>query len=99
MNTDVYKMDLSRPIEAHGETTSELTLRDPESDALDGIDISIGPKGLTFDLGAMPRIVAAAAGIPPSSARKIPLRDMLRHTVPIISFFGLDIQATGGTSE
>ena len=92
-----YRMSLSRPIEAHGETVEELVLKDPNSAALDGIEIVIGPKGLRLDMGAMPGLIAAMAGIPPSAARKIAMRDTLSHMMGILGFLGIDTQATGSS--
>jgi len=90
-----YTMDLTRPIEAHGEEVHRLTLRDPDSGALDGVFVTFGPGGMKIDVGAMVKLVAAAADIPPSSARKIPMRDLFTHFVGLLGFFGIDIQATG----
>ena len=92
-----YTMELSRPIQAHGEELSTLTLRDPDSGALDGVFVTLGPGGMKIDVGAMVKLVAAAADIPPSSARKIPMRDLFAHFMGLLGFFGIDIQATGET--
>ena len=92
---NVYTMELSRPIPAHGEEVSELTLRDPVSGALEGVELTLGPGGLKIDLGAMLKIVASAADIPLSSARKIPMRDLLANFTGILDFFGVDIRTTG----
>ena len=94
---NTYAMDLSRPITAGDEEKSELTLRDPESGALEGIEITLGPNGLRIDMGAMPKLISAMAGIPPSSARKIAMRDTLRHMMGIMSFLGIDTRQTGGS--
>lgn len=97
MSDDVYRMDLTRPVEAHGETHSDLELRDPDSGALDGVKFTYGPDGLTINMGDMPRLISAAAGIPLSSARTIRMGDIIRHAAPILSFFGTDTPTTGGS--
>ena len=45
----------------------------------------------------MPRLISASAGIPLASAKKIRMSDTLRHMMPILDFFGLDIPQTGET--
>ena len=95
MTGDTYEMKLSKPIEAHGEQVSTLTLRDPESGMLDGVEITIGPHGLRLDLGAVVKVIGAAADIPTSASRKIPMRDIFSNLEGILSFLELDIRTTG----
>ena len=90
-----YTMELSRPIEAHGEEVRTLILRDPDSGALDGVEVTLGPGGLKLDLGALVKVIGVAASIPPSSARKIPMRDLFAHFAGIMDFFGVDTRGTG----
>lgn len=97
MSSNAYTMELSRPIQVDGEDVSVLTLGDPVSGALGGLDLTLGPKGLTFNVGQLIDVIAAAANIPPSSAKKIPMRDLLSHMTSILGFFGIDIPKTGGS--
>ncbi len=92
---DCYVMDLSRPIEALGEKLTEVTLKDPGIGGLKGIEAAFGPKGMTIDLGSMPKLISEAGNIPLSSANTISLRDLGRHLLPIMGFFGADTPPTG----
>ena len=68
---------LSRPIEAHGEQVTQLTLSEPTIGVLDGVHLDVGLDGrVRLDLGDLHRLVAGMAGIPPSSARQIRITDM-----------------------
>lgn len=86
--TESYTMKLTRPIEAHGEELTELQIRDPDAAALKGVMAAIGPDGLKFDVGDVLKIIAAGAGIPPSSAEKMSMKDVLTNTKGILGFFG-----------
>ena len=97
MAENTYTMELSRPIDAHGERVQTLTLRDPVSGALDGVEITLGAGGVKIDMGALVRVIAAAADIPPSSAKQIPMRDLFSHFGGVLAFFGLDTQETGAS--
>ncbi len=78
---------LSKPIHAHGETVSDLTLNAPTLGALDGIELSVGPDGtVKFNLGDISKLVANMTGIPPSSAAQISLADVGKLVEPIQSF-------------
>lgn len=92
---ETYVMDLSKPIGALGERVTRLTLRDPGSGALEGIEVALGRGGLRFDVGALVKIIAAAANVPHASAKEIPMKDLLKHFEGILVFFGADTQATG----
>ena len=92
---NTYTMELSRPIEAHGEQVSELTLRDPDSGALFQLDVTLGSGGLTINLGSISKVIASAAGIPPSSAKQILMRDVFANLQGIMDFFGVDTRVTG----
>lgn len=89
---DVYIMDLSRPIEAHGEELTEIRIGDPDAKALKGISIAFGPDGVKLDMGALLQVISSAGGIPPSAAETIKMRDVLRHTKDLLVFFGIAIQ-------
>lgn len=84
---------LSEPIKVHGEMASSLTLDgNPTLEDMKGVRVKFGEGGFDFDVGDLPRLIAPLAGIPPSSAKKICLRD-LREIVPVImDFFGLSLE-------
>ena len=92
---DVYVMDLTKPIDVMGDKVSEITLTDPGIGALKGNEAAFGPKGMTIDLGSLPNLIAEAGNIPLSSANKISLRDLGRHLLPMMGFFGADTPPTG----
>lgn len=79
---DSYVMKLSRPIEAHGETLSELVLTHPKAGKL---------RGVTFDnsVGDILTLIEAGANIPPVAADEILLPDVLSHSKAITAFFGI----------
>ena len=80
---------LRTPIEAHGETLSELVLSEPTLGVLDGVHIEIGASGgVRLDLGDLHRVVAGMAGIPPSSARHIRMADMAPLARAVMDFLG-----------
>ena len=95
LRPDHYLMKLSRPITAHGDEVSELEIRDPGIGGLKGIQASFGPQGMTIDLGSMPKLISEGAGIPLSSANAIAMKDLGRHLMPIMAFFGADTPPTG----
>ena len=78
---------LRTPIEAHGETVSELTLSEPTLGVLDGVHVEIGTSGgVRIDLGNLHRLIAGMAGIPPSSARQIRVTDMAPLARAVMDF-------------
>ena len=88
---------LSAPIQAHGETVSELTLREPTLGMLDDVHLFVGSAGeLRVNLGDLHRVVAGMAGIPPSAARAISLRDLGEIGPALAGFFGLSLGTGDG---
>lgn len=85
---------LSKPITAHGEEISELTLRDAGIGALEGVKATLSDTGLGIDLGDLPKVIARLADIPPSSARTISLRDLSKLVPEVFDFLG-GTQPTG----
>lgn len=70
---------LKHPIEAHGETITEIKLGELEVGALDGIVLEIrGTGSVKVDLACVHLLLANAAKIPPSAARKIKISDVLQ---------------------
>lgn len=94
-------MKLSRPIQAHGETLTELTLREPT-----GKDIrtagapykmeftASGGQLMHIDTEAVARLISALAGIPPSSVDQLTAKDFNAAQAEVISFFGDAVPAT-----
>lgn len=83
------EIELSRPIEAHGETVSVLKLSDPDLGALEDIRISVNGEGaVQLDLGDVQKLVANMADIPRSAAKSISLRDAPKLLAAVKDFFG-----------
>ena len=80
---------LRTPIEAHGETVSELTLAEPTLGVLEGVRLEVGASGgVHVDLGDLHRLVAGMAGIPPSVARRIRVTDLAPLAGAVMDFLG-----------
>ena len=89
---------LSRPVQAHGETLTELTLTEVDLGALEGVNLVIDQDGkLQIDLGDLHRLIAGMANIPPSAAKRILIKDALAGKEAIADFFGISLP-TGGSS-
>lgn len=82
---------LQAPIEAHGETLVELTLRRPtvqEVRAIKALPYKIDKSeevGLDMDIAA--KYIAVCAGIPPSSVNQLDLVDLNALSWAVASFF------------
>lgn len=87
-NADTVTVNLTRPIQAHGETVTELRLRPPVMGDLRGITLG----QITGEF--LVTMTARLAGIPPSSAEQIHFSDVPAVAAAISSFFG-DAPATG----
>ena len=86
---------LSTPIIAHDKQIRELVLTDPDIGALQGVTLSLIAQAddslaMQVNLAALPRAIAACAGIPPSSAATIKLRDFKRIWPAVLDFLDLD---------
>lgn len=89
------KVILKKPIQAHGETVKELTFQEPTLGVLDDIQLTVTGSGeVRINLGDVKNIVAALAGIPPSSAAQISLGDT-KQMVPVIMGFFEEFLPTG----
>ena len=90
-------LTLTRPIRVGGEDVSELTLNEPTLGMLDGVALRITAEGeLNIDLGAIRVLLGKMAGLPPSSAANITIKDALRAKDVIADFFD-DFLPTGQT--
>ena len=81
-------LTLDKPIKAHGEEITRIELREPDIGTLDGIKTG-GKNG--FNLGYIAIIIARLGDIPPSAAKKIPLRKLLSVKRQIESFFDVSL--------
>lgn len=93
---------LSAPIEAHGETLQELTLREPNGKDLRtiGMPYRIGAEdgSITVDAGVVARHISALAGVPLSAVDKMPAGDWGAALSAVLGFFGM-APAGGSTPE
>ena len=81
---------LSKPIVAHGEELSELTLEEPTLGALDKVHVVADGEGtVRIDLGDVHRLIASMAGIPPTAARGILIKDIAGCLEEMMRFLGL----------
>lgn len=94
MNDDAKEtvLELSRPIEAHGETIHQITIREPavkDLKAMDAVDGDIA-KGVV--------LLAQVARIPPSSVEAMLATDFTRASEALADFLTAP-PPTGGTSS
>lgn len=64
---------LSRPVPAHGRTFSEITIREPTLEDLERTELT----GLQNPAVILRQVLASCAGLPPSSVKRLPVRDVL----------------------
>lgn len=94
---------LSKPVKAHGEDVSELTLREPTTkDVRDlgfpyAIDIE-GQSRLIFDANVVAKYVVKLAGVPMSSVDQLQLPDFQALQGVVQGFFGRS-EADGDANE
>lgn len=70
---------LKHPIDAHGEKITEIKLGELEVGALEGIELEIRGNGsVKIDLACVHLLLANAAQIPPSAAKKIKISDVMQ---------------------
>ena len=79
---------LDKPIKAHGQDVTRIELTEPDIGTLDGIKTG-GKDG--FNLGYIAVLISRLGGIPPSSAKKIPLRKLVAVKEQFESFFGVSL--------
>ena len=86
-------MKLLKPIQAHGETVTELTFREPT-----GADItrngfpfkyseSLDGQVRLFDAAVITKFIADLAGVPPSSVAQMTVVDYTRSMGHVVGFF------------
>ena len=95
---ETVTIPLSRPIEAHGEIVNEIQLAQVDLGALEGIDLVVTEQGsIRINLGDLHKLIAQMANIPPSSAKRLLIKDMVTAKAAIADFFGFSLP-TGGSS-
>ena len=84
---------LSTPIEAHGETLSALTLREPIGKDIRTLGmpyrISTEDGSIIVDTGVVARYVSGLGGIPLSAVDKMPPGDWAGGMSAVLGFFGM----------
>lgn len=103
--SESQKFTLIKPIKAHGEEITELTLREPDGD--DVIELGypylvLMQAGDSVGVDIRARVVysyvSRLAGIPLSSAKQIKLSDMAVLQGVVMGFFGEGLALTKETS-
>lgn len=88
---DAVTLDLSKPIKAHGDEVTKLTLRELEpADILacgNPIVVLAEEGGFRFDQKVMHRLMARVCGVPPSSLEQMSLADYMRLQNLVTGFF------------
>ena len=88
---------LSEPIRVGGEEVTELTLRKPTVDMLQGTKLAVtGDGGLLVDADVVMKVFSKLADIPPSSVKQISGDDYMRMVEVYTRFFGKSLE-TGET--
>lgn len=94
MSTDVI-VPLSKPIKAHDEELSQLTLREPTTEEVmeEGYPFLVvtsktGDSGVELRPKVVARYVMKLSGIPLSSVKQLSVPDLQRCQVAVMGFFG-----------
>ena len=86
-------VNLAAPVEAHGETLTELTLREPTGKDIRsfGMPFRIGAEdgSIVIDSAAMHRYIAGLAGLPPSAVDRMTPTDWQAAMAAVLGFFGM----------
>jgi len=96
------EIKLSAPIMAHNENIHVLEMREPTFDEVEnlGFPFTINSEGgFKIDSGAAFKYIPLLAGIPRSSAQKIPLRDLFKISMSIMGFFTASETATDSADD
>jgi hypothetical protein len=89
---------LSKPIEAHGNTLSELKLREPTGRDLRtcGVPYRLGAdESMQIEASVMHRMIAQLAQVPPSAVDQLSASDWQEAATVVLGFFG---PATGSSA-
>ena len=89
--------ELSEPIRVGGEEVTELTLRKPTVDMLQGTKLAVtGDGGLLIDADVVMKVFGKLANIPPNGVKQISGDDYMRMVEVYTRFFGSSLP-TGET--
>ena len=83
-------IQLTKPITAHGEEVSELTLREmTPGDVIEcGYPIAFDGSVVTPQMGPVAKLIARLSGIPPSSVRQMGMPDYNAAMGAVLGFLG-----------
>lgn len=86
-------LSLSRPIQAHGETVTELTFREPTAKDIiaAGFPFSVKTSGETatreFNMDSVAELISDLAAIPRPSVAQLSVLDFTRAMGAVLDFF------------
>ncbi len=84
------KIELTKPITAHGGEVHELELREPTAEdvMVCGYPLTIGDGEATPVADTIGKLIARLGGIPPSSVKQMSVLDFNACMGAILGFFG-----------
>jgi Phage tail assembly chaperone proteins, E, or 41 or 14 len=92
MDDDAVILDLSKPITAHGETLSQLSLRSPTVKEFIAAGRSpyvvAGDGTVAPDMAVCAKLLSMICGIPPSSVDQLAPADFFRAVWQVVGFTG-----------
>lgn len=89
--TDPVTLDLSVPVQAHGETVARLSFRAPTGRDIRaaGLPYRLAADGeVLVDAAAMHRMIVALAAVPPSTVDAMAAADWQAAMAVVLGFFG-----------
>lgn len=83
-------LELTTPIEAHGETVSELKFRDLNTEDIQrcGMPFAISAAEVKPDMAVAIKYIVRLAEIPESSVKKMTPKDFMAAVMVVMDFFG-----------
>lgn len=84
------RIELTRPIQAHGQEVTALELREPTAgDIMEcGYPLAIGDGEAKPQADVVGRLIARLAGVPPSAVKAMSMADFQTAMGVILGFFG-----------
>lgn len=92
--SEIVHVPLLKPIEAHGKTITELTLRKPggKEMRLCGVPYRFGVDGhgqvMIIDAAVVARFISMLGNVPPSTVDRLEVEDWQAAMDGVMSFFG-----------